>query len=100
MPDDAPEVTLDMDSREVVTAPGIIADAERPQEFNFGRFKIAEHGGVVNPAAGVGVDEADARLEAEGFGVGHLLTMSWRGSGLFRRRGSVSGRGRTRLSGF
>ena len=60
------EIAFDVDARKGVGAVEGVADAVSAQEFNFSRFEVAEHGGVVDAAAGIGVDETDAGLMAEG----------------------------------
>lgn len=74
--DPAEEVAFDVNARQMVALAGFIANAERAQELDFGGFKVAEHGRVMDVAAGVCIDEADARLEAEGLTLGHTSTMS------------------------
>jgi hypothetical protein len=46
---------------------GVIGNAERAQELDLRRLEVAEDGCKVNAAAGVGVDEANARLKAVSF---------------------------------
>ena len=70
------EVAFDMHARKGDIAIESIGDAERPQELDFSGFEVPEHGGVVNAPARVGVDEANAGLEAKRLGLGHLDSMA------------------------
>ncbi len=55
------DVAFGVDAREVEGAASV-ADIEEAEEFGFGSFEEFEEGGVVDAAAGIGVDEADAAL--------------------------------------
>ena len=84
LPNHAEEVAFDVDAGRIVAVTGVIGNAERAQELDLRRLEVAEDGCKVNAAAGVGVDEANARLKAERLTLGHALTMpcpsnrSWR----------------------
>lgn len=73
--DQAEVIAFDVDAGQIVGVAGIIGDAECAQELDLRRFEVPEEGGKVNAAARIGIDEADARLKAEGFTWGHALTM-------------------------
>lgn len=65
MPKGKPEITLGVNSRKSKALFRIVMDTESSHELDLRRFEIAEHGGVVNSAAGIRIDEADSRAEDE-----------------------------------
>src|SRR6185312_4452088 len=59
------EIAFHMNTWEVNRAFRIVVDTQRTQKFDLRRFEVAEHRGVMNPPAGVGVNETDTRLKNE-----------------------------------
>jgi hypothetical protein len=43
----------------------VIGASDRPEKLELGGFEVAEQGGVVDPAGGVGIDEADPAFPDE-----------------------------------
>jgi hypothetical protein len=62
-------VRLDVDAGEGdfrgVELEMVVGDAEVAEEFDLGGFKMPEHGSVVDPTGGVGIDELDTEGPAE-----------------------------------
>jgi hypothetical protein len=58
-------IAFDVNAREQNLPSHVVRDAQTPQKFNFGGFKITEHSRVVNPAAGVCIDKPNTGMENE-----------------------------------
>lgn len=83
------EITFNVDARQGVIVPEI-DNASAAQQLSFSGFEVAEHGGVVDTAASVRIDEANTSLEVERRAARHSYSMQQAAREVGARLSSIS----------